>query len=147
MPIPSRLNRTSPSKLPLLLLLILSGGLLPAGTPSKPPRRTVVTGAWGGEHVILEASKAGAEVEFDCAHGQILQAIVLDPHGNFDVAGTFTPEHGGPVRRNENTPPAPARYSGRVIVDTMRLEVTIGKDDVRTFALTRGFHPNLTKCR
>jgi hypothetical protein len=31
--IPSRLNRTSPAKLPLLVLLILSGGSLPAGTP------------------------------------------------------------------------------------------------------------------
>src|ERR1044071_536500 len=147
MPIPSRLNRTSPAKLPLLLLLILSGGLLPASMPSKTDRSTVVTGAWGGEHVILEASKAGAEVEFDCAHGQISQAVVLDPHGNFDVAGTFTPEHGGPVRRDESTPPAPVRYSGHVIVDTMRLEVTLGKHDVRTLSLTRGFHPTLRKCR
>lgn len=96
---------------------------------------------------LLEASKAGAEVEFDCAHGHISQPIVLDPHGNFAVAGTFTPEHGGPVRRDENTPPASVRYSGRVIVDSMSLEVTLGKEDVRTFTLARGSHPNLRKCR
>src|ERR1044071_3856126 len=107
MPIPSRLNRTSPAKLPLLLLLILSGGLLPASMPSKTDRSTVVTGAWGGEHVILEASKAGAEVEFDCAHGQISQAVVLDPHVICVVAAPSPPKRGAPARGDESPPPAP----------------------------------------
>jgi len=47
-----------------------------------------------------KASEKGAEVEFDCAHGQMTQRTTLDRHGDFDVAGTFTPEHGGPVRRD-----------------------------------------------
>jgi hypothetical protein len=72
---------------------------------------------------------------------------MLDKHGDFDVAGTLTPEHGGPVRRDENVPAAPARYSGHFDGNTMSLTVTLGKEKMGSFTLTRGSLPNLTKCR
>src|SRR4029077_1047810 len=98
----------------LIALFALSGVLFPAGARAAPDASAVATGPWGGEHIVLKVSEKGAGVEFDCAHGQVTQPITLDKHGDFDAEGTFTHEHGGPVRRDENTPSASARYSGHV---------------------------------
>ena len=130
-------------------LLALSGALLQAAIPTASNHKDIASGTWGGEHVILEISKSGAEVEFDCAHGQITQAITVDKHGNFDVAGTLTREHGGPVLRDETPVASSARYSGHVDGDTLSLTVTLTKEkqEVGTYTLTRGAQPMLTKCR
>src|SRR5215475_15948993 len=61
----------------------------------------VPTGVWGGQHIHAQITENGAELEFDCAHGSIPQAITLDSKGRFDVVGKFAPEHGGPIRRDE----------------------------------------------
>jgi hypothetical protein len=146
----SRTNHSTVIKHFLVTALALASysvWLHAASTRAATDTNTVATGAWGGEHVILQVSKNGAEVEFDCAHGQITQAIALDKRGGFDVPGTFTPDHGGPVRRDEITSPSPARYSGHVHGDAMSLTVTVGKEEVGTFSLTRNSHPNLRKCR
>jgi hypothetical protein len=131
-----------------VILLALSGVWLQAAVNhAEADANTVAVGTWGGEHVILEVSKKGAEVEFDCAHGQITQPMVLDKQGNFDVSGTFTPEHGGPVRKDETSSSVPARYAGHIDGDTMSLTVTLEKENVGTFTLTHGSHPILRKCR
>lgn len=132
-------------KRPLIGLVALC--FLQAGMQAAPDANSDAMGAWGGEHIILKVSEKGAEVEFDCARGQVTQRITLDKRGDFDVAGTFTSEHGGPVRRDENVQPATARYSGHVDGDTMSLTVTLGKEEVGTFRLTRGSPPKLRKCR
>jgi hypothetical protein len=131
----------------VIVLLASSNLLLPAVGRATPNASSISTGSWGGEHIVLDVSAKSAEVEFDCAHGQITQPMTIDKRGDFDVAGTFTPEHGGPVRRDEDTQPASARYSGHVESDTIRLTVTVGKETVGTFTLTRGLRPILTKCR
>jgi hypothetical protein len=130
-----------------LLIGFLALFLLQAGIEAAPEASSVAEGSWGGEHMILEVSAKGAEIELDCAHGQIAQPMSLDRLGNFDVAGTFAPEHGGPVLRGENTPPKQARYSGHVDGNTMSLTVTAGKEKVGMFTVTRGSHPLLRKCR
>jgi hypothetical protein len=86
-------------------------------------------------------------VEFDCGHGQITQPMTLDSHGHFGVAGTYSAEHGGPIRRDEETTAAPARYSGHVTGDTMELTIVRGEEKIGTYTLTRGSHAMLTKCR
>jgi hypothetical protein len=144
---PKEMTRAQLLQWPLILLLTFSIILLQAGLQAGPNARSVVTGAWGGEHMILEISARDADVEFDCAHGEVAQPITLDKQGDFDVAGTFTPEHGGPVRRDEETPSASARYSGHVDGDSMRLKVTVGKETMGVFTLTRGSRPILRKCR
>jgi hypothetical protein len=131
----------------LIVLLALSGVLVRAGAQAAPDDNAVAPGTWGGDHIILEVSEKGAAAEFDCAHGQITQPIRFDRHGDFDVAGTFTPEHGGPVRRDQNAPDLPARYSGHVDGRTMNLTVALAKEDLKVFTLTRGSLPNLGKCR
>jgi hypothetical protein len=121
---------------------------LPAANLSAGKQaKAVATGTWGGEHIILEVSEKGAEVDFDCAHGQISQPMALDQRGDFDVPGTFAPEHGGPVLRDEPMNSNPARYSGRVLGDTMTLTVMQGKETVGTFTLTHGQRHILRKCR
>src|ERR1700716_3009485 len=77
----------------LIVLLALSTVLLPAGIQAAPDAGSVASGTWGGEHIVLEVSEKGADVELDCAHGEVTQHITLGKHGDFDVAGTFTPEH------------------------------------------------------
>jgi hypothetical protein len=91
----------------------------------------------------------GAELEFDCAAGQIAKRIVLDSRGKFNVAGTFAPEHGGPVQRDESSPAANARYSGQVSGDSISLTVTAasGGAPIGSFNLTKGAEPSLMKCR
>jgi len=143
---PNGMTRSTLIKNSLIALFTLCGFLLQAGAQAAPDAGAVATGAWGGEHIVLKVSEKGADLEFDCAHGQVTQPITLDKHGDFDVAGTFTPEHGGPVRRDENTPPASARYSGHVDGDTMSLTVTLVKEKVGIYTLNRGSRPSLTKC-
>jgi hypothetical protein len=130
-----------------LLIVLASGMLSSTSFPAQKNAKLNVVGTWGGEHVILDVSKNGAVLEFDCAHGQIDQPLLLNKKGRFDVPGTFTPEHGGPVLRDENTPSKPARYSGQVKKDVMMLKV-VGKGiDAGILTLKRGVHPLLRKCR
>jgi hypothetical protein len=73
--------------------------------------------------------------------------MVLDKQGSFDVSGTFTPEHSGPVLKDEASSSVPARYSGPIAGDSMSLKVALEKESVGTFTLTRDSHPILRKCR
>ena len=121
--------------------------LLLALAPAAAKGKTVVTGAWGGEHVSLDVSEKGAKLEFDCAHGEITKPIKPDAHGRFNVPGTFAMEHGGPVMRDEKPDSAPARYAGQVKGDTMTLTITRGKEKLGTYALKHGEAPKLMKCK
>ena len=103
-------------------------------------------GAWGGEHVALQVSNNDARLELDCAHGQITGPVTLDKNGNFDVAGTFTPEHGGPIRKDENPTAQSARYTGHIEGDTMTLKIVRSQQESGPFTLTRNAQPRLTKC-
>jgi hypothetical protein len=110
--------------------------------------RTIPAGVWGGQHIRLEATASGAEIEFDCAHGTIEQAIALGRDGRFDVGGRYFVQHAGPVRRGEENGRS-ARYTGRVEGDTMTLNVTLtdNSDQAGPFTLTRGSRGNVFKCR
>src|SRR5947207_9297068 len=109
--------------------------------------RLLLQGTWGGEHIILEVSEKGAEAEFDCAHGQVAQPIALDKRGDFEAAGTFTSEHGGPVLRDEKASDRPAHYAGHVEGGTMTLTVVLGTEKLGSFTLTHGSTGKVTKCR
>ncbi|HKG13758.1 MAG TPA: hypothetical protein VKB12_10475 [Pyrinomonadaceae bacterium] len=109
----------------------------------------MASGVWGGDHIRMEVSDAGAAVEFDCAHGAIDQPIVLDSEGGFDVKATFVVERGGPIRRDRPPAVRPARYKGRVGGDTLTLTVTLtdADADAGTYTLTRGSEGRVFKCR
>ena len=110
---------------------------------------TLTPGVWGGEHIRFEVTEGGANIDYDCAHGTVEGKIVVDARGRFNVYGTHYEEHGGPVRRGEDTSGYRVRLSGRVGGSLMRLTVTRAgtRKVVGTFNLTRGAEANLVKCR
>jgi len=121
------------------------------GTRVVAPRSTVQTvslGAWGGVHVSLLLTATGGTLEYDCAHGTIDQPFVIDSAGRFQLAGTHTREHGGPIRKDEKPDTHPARYDGAVDGDTMTLTVTLtdSNEVLGTFTLTRGRMARVVKC-
>jgi len=123
-------------------VLVLAGVLL-VGCRGE----TVPNGAWGGDHVVLTVTDNGGRVEFDCAHGSLDHPLRLDDRGHFSVAGTFVPEHGGPVRSGEVPESRPARYQGRL--DRQKLEFTVtveGQTGQGPFTVTLGKGPKVTKC-
>lgn len=108
----------------------------------------VAAGTWGGEHVALDVTADGGRIEYDCAHGNLAEPLVLDHNGRFEVTGTHTPEHGGPVREDEKSESRPARYAGRVAAGRMTLTVTLTDtgEILATLALTQGVAGRLMKC-
>jgi hypothetical protein len=103
---------------------------------------------WGGDHVRLVMKDGGADLEFDCAHGEITEPLVVDSEGNFSVRGTFTRE-AGPVLSTGGPPPRTASYVGKIVNDKMSFKIKLTNPDQTTemFNLTRGGSGRLWKCR
>jgi hypothetical protein len=136
---------------PLIMAVLWQGGSCQISKMNSTPNQKadhVPTGTWGGDHIGLEVTDEGAEVEYDCAHGTINQQMVLDRAGNFNLSGTYAREHGGPVRRDEGSTSRPARYTGHIDGQTMTLTVTLTEtnETLGTFTLTHGGAPQVTKC-
>jgi hypothetical protein len=115
-----------------------------AGSPAAP---SVLDGIWGGDHVTM--SIAGAtHFELDCAHGDIPAPLAIDDQRQFNTAGTFVREHGGPIRTGEVPDTHPASYSGSVTGDRMQLTIrlTDTNETFGTFSLTRGVQGRVVKC-
>jgi hypothetical protein len=106
------------------------------------------TTVWGGDHVEMEVTGAGARLEFDCAHGTIDEALRVDGKGAFQAKGTFTPERSGPSRDGDASRPARATYAGTITDDTMTLRIVVdGQDRDSTYLLVRDRPGSVRKCR
>jgi hypothetical protein len=119
-----------------------------AGAPVAPRQQRLPSGLWGGQHASMEVTDAGAQLEFDCAHGRIDQAISLES-GRFDVKGTYSPERPGPRREDDNTART-VRYVGEVDGKKMKLTIngTDGSSDaIASFTLEHGRTPTIRKCQ
>jgi len=116
--------------------------------PRPASGKPIEVGEWGGDHVKLLVTETGGTLEYDCAHGTIDQPLLADSSGRFDLAGTHTREHGGPIRIGEKEDKRPARYTGRTDGRTMTLTVTLtgSNEPVGTFTLTRGQLGRIVKC-
>lgn len=151
--------------LTLLLVLALPGGSChqqpmnqnsnqrtPPNATSTPHatagERRVATGLWGGDHVRLEVTDAGARIEFDCAHGTLDAPLVLQD-GRFDVPGTFVRERGGPIRDDDVQKGQPVRFIGQVEGARMTISFTFaGTNEAQdSFTLIRGEDARLFKCK
>jgi hypothetical protein len=119
--------------------------VLAAAGGARPDR--VPAGTWGGDHVGLEVTGDGAQLELDCARGTLRGPLRLDERGRFEVYGTYVLERGGPEREGEGDG-RPARYSGTCDGETLTLTVTIDnpRETLGPYRLTRGKTPRLTKC-
>jgi hypothetical protein len=104
-------------------------------------------GTWGGEHIAMEVSDAGATIEYDCAHGRITEKIVPAGDGKFEAKGVFVRERGGPQRQGEDNE-EPATYVGSIKDDTMTLTTKLAQtnESVGTFTLTQGKTGRIRKC-
>jgi hypothetical protein len=69
--------------------------------------------SYGSEDgIILTITPSGADLEWDCAAGQITEPFQTEEDGSFDLEGTFTPGAGLPVREDDPPRAQPARYFG-----------------------------------
>jgi hypothetical protein len=104
---------------------------------------------WGGEHIRMEVSDTGADIEFDCARGSISQPLELDAKGRFRVEGIYMAQTPAPAAVDGGSPPSgvKATYSGTLSGSSLRLEVVIeGQDAPRRFDLVQGEEGHLAKC-
>jgi len=106
-------------------------------------------GTWGGPHIHLEVAKDSATIEYDCAHGTINGPLMLDRRGRFSYSGTYSLEHGGPIRMDEKPNARPVRYAGVVSGKTMKLTVTFvdANEEPEVFTLVLGGPGRVFKCR
>ena len=105
-------------------------------------------GEWGGEHIALTVTAAGATLEYDCASGSIDEPLMPDASGRFEARGTFVPGKGGPVIEGEEPARYPALHQGTTDGDTMTLRVTRldSGESVGTFFLALGAPPRVFRC-
>jgi len=133
----------------LIVIWFVPAGM--AGAPSWPSTAQSAdesVNVWGGEHVEMELTKTGANLDFDCAVGTIDQPLALTTDGKFRAAGTYTRESPGPTRGDGNRAAA-ATYIGTIKGESMHLEVMLvnSKEAVGTFVLVRGRSGHVMKCR
>jgi hypothetical protein len=103
---------------------------------------------WGGNHVRMVTKPGGADLEFDCARGELSAELKPDKDGNFDIEGTISSE-GGPTRLDETSNGRPVRYVGRITHDSMTFQIHFkdSSETSETFTLTRGNEGRLRKCK
>lgn len=101
---------------------------------------------WGGTHIGLIITVSGANVEYDCAEGEILEPIRV-VNGRFNVLGLHYFGVGGPIGV-DRAHPRPARFEGLVKGDKMTMTVTLTDkmEPVGTFELVQGANPHVMKC-
>lgn len=117
------------------------GMLVAAGTGAPK-----LQGTWGGEKAIIKVNESGADLEFECAHGRINQAIQPGQNGDFELPGTLIPEGHGPVRDGPDNANR-VRFHGHVQDRTLTLTILSGDEKIGPYTLTRDNEPILKKCR
>jgi hypothetical protein len=130
----------------VIICLLLVAGSAIAGVPNRMQR--IRRGVWGGLHIRMEVAAGSASIDYDCANGLINGPLTVDRNGNFNLRGTHTREHGGPIREDAKPDSHPALYAGSIKGDTITLSVklTDTDEDVGTFTLKRGNVGRVLKC-
>jgi hypothetical protein len=108
----------------------------------------IATGVWGGTGIGFIVGESGAQIEYDCAEGEIKQKLTADENGAFSLNGFH--KRLTPVIRVDLTPkPQAAIYEGKINGSTMNLKVILSetKEVIGEFTLTRGKTPRIRKCR
>jgi hypothetical protein len=97
----------------------------------------------------MEVTDGGADIEFNCARGNISQRLALDAQGHFQFQGTYKAETPAPASDGgaPNGSGTTATYAGVLSGSSLHLEVSIeGQDTPRTFDLVQGDQGHLAKC-
>ena len=111
--------------------------------------KTVSPENWGATGIAVVVEENGVKIEFDCAVGEIKEKLNVNENGEFTANGTFTRESFGPIREDNMPKPQPARYEGKILGDTMTLNVilTDKKEKIGDYTLERGKFARLRKCQ
>jgi hypothetical protein len=133
-------------------LITLAIAALLLGSSRSPGQADNSSGAprvWGGAHVSMVMSSENTTFEFDCAQGVIMSPIRPDASGDFTATGTYTPQRGGPIKRDSPPNDLPATYKGAIHGNTMTLEILLADKAQQPAPLTlkRGEAGRITKCR
>ena len=96
----------------------------------------------------MTVTATGASLEFDCAHGTVNEAPILDSQGQFSLRGAYVREHGGPIRPGEAEDLHPALYFGQAESSRLTLSLRLTDDgaQIGPFAAVLGQSPRLFKC-
>lgn len=137
------LNRKN---LVVIICVVFVAGASTAAVPSR--MRRIRSGLWGGPHIRMEVAARSASIDFDCANGAIRGPLTVDSSGNFKLHGTYTREHGGPIRSDAKPDSHPVLYAGSIKGDTMTLSVKLSHphEDMGRFTLKRGDVGRVFKC-
>jgi hypothetical protein len=123
----------------------LLAGSCGATSPSPP---VVPIGTWGGDHVSLSVTAAGATAQFDCASGTIAAPLTLTSSGSFDLPGVYVQGHGGPSQVGEPPDAHPARWVGSTdgVAMTLSVRLTDSGRVIGPYTLVLGGPPHITVC-
>jgi len=99
--------------------------------------------------LAISVTDNGANLEFDCAHGQFDTPLRPDARGRFVVPGTYVREHGGPVRKDEVPNPLAVQYTGMIqgIQMTIAVRLLGASRQIGAFVVTQGQPAQLVKCK
>lgn len=107
---------------------------------------TWLQGDFGGPHAAMHAQPQGGTMQFDCAHaafGAVTYADATHAHAQ----GTFTREHGGPVRQGETLPSTPATFTFEHRLDgSVAVSVAPSPGPGATYVVRAGAVPQLFRC-
>ncbi|MCM3873893.1 MAG: hypothetical protein ND895_24655 [Pyrinomonadaceae bacterium] len=108
----------------------------------------MIKGTWGGDHISMEVTEEGAQIEFDCAHGIVSEPLRVDGQGKFRASGTHFKESAGPQRADDEDKGVPVIYSGTTDGKTATFKITNSATDevIGTFSLTLGKRSRIHKC-
>lgn len=93
-------------------------------------------------------TKNGAEIQFNCAHGDIEEPLLLDQQGRFSAKSTSVRRRMGPQREGNPSVNQTAVYSGVIRNQSMTLTVTLmeTKQMIGTFTLEHSKLVRPVKC-
>ncbi len=132
----------------MLGLCVLTLALSQTATAKAKGAKRVATGVWGGEHMRLNVTRTGATIEYDCGDGTIDAPLTVDRRGSFNLKGTHSRGHGGPIRIDVPDVKQAASYTGvlRGNVLTLTVKLTDMGDTLGTYTLRLGREPRLMRC-
>ena len=112
-------------------------------TPAAEP----LSGPYGGDRVNATFTERGARLEFDCAAAEIDGAVRPGPDGSFRASGRYLADHPGPIEGKAAARAVPARFSGHLEGDELRLDIAIESHTAgHTLTLVRGKRVKLVRC-
>jgi hypothetical protein len=129
----------------LFYLPFIAAMMLPADACMNQRK---ISGQWGGQGISMEVTDSGATLDFDCASGNITEAIAPANNGKFSAKGRFARQRPGPTREEDDTEGQPAIYTGVVDGENLTLTITLVKNNekIGDFTLGHGKMGRIRRC-